>query len=89
MEVEEQPLNRQTVKPSNQPAQSSTADFAGLGRMALPYADYCADHLAGGKFDRRRICRTFGECTNAPRHGKVSGCYPLDAFYKTLEKERN
>ena len=65
------------------------ADFAGLGRMALPYADYCADHLAGGKFDRRRICRTFGECTNAPRHGKVSGCYPLDAFYKTLEKERN
>ena len=65
------------------------ADFAGLGRMALPYADYCVDHLAGGKFDRRRICRTFGECTNAPRHGKVSGCYPLDAFYKTLEKERN
>ena len=65
------------------------ADFAGLGRMALPYANYCVDHLAGGKFDRRRICRTFGECTNAPRHGKVSGCYPLDAFYKTLEKERN
>jgi hypothetical protein len=57
--------------------------------MALPYADYCADHLAGGKFDRRRICRTFGECTNAPRHGKVSGCYPLDTFYKTLEKVRN
>ncbi len=65
------------------------ADFAGLGRMALPYADYCADHLAGGNFDRRRICRTFGDCTNAPRRGEVSGCYPLDAFYKTLEKVRH
>ncbi len=84
-----QPSNRQTVKPSNQPVKSAVADFAGLGRMALSYPEYCADHLAGGKFDRRRICRTFGECTNAPRHGKVSGCYPLDAFYKTLEKERN
>ncbi len=65
------------------PAKSAAADFAGLGRMALSYPEYCADHLAGGKFDRRRICRTFGECTNAPRHGKVSGCYPLDAFYRS------
>ena len=63
----------------------SFADFAGLGRMALSYPEYCADHLAGGKFDRRRICRTFGECTNAPRHGKVSGCYPLDSFYRELK----
>ncbi len=71
------------------PAKSAAADFAGLGRMALSYPEYCADHLAGGKFDRRRICRTFGECTNAPRHGRVSGCYPLDVFYKTLEKGPN
>ena len=84
-----QPSNRQTVKPSNQPVKSAAADFAGLGRMALSYPEYCADHLAGGKFDRRRICRTFGECTNAPRHGRVSGCYPLDVFYKTLEKGLN
>ena len=68
-------------------AKSATADFAGLGRMALSYPEYCADHLAGGKFDRRRICRTFGECTNAPRHGKVSGCYPLDSFYRQLAVE--
>ena len=67
------------------PAKSAAADFAGLGRMALSYPEYCADHLAGGKFDRRRICRTFGECTNAPRHGCVSGCYPLDAFYRELK----
>ena len=71
------------------PVKSAAADFAGLGRMALSYPEYCADHLAGGKFDRRRICRTFGECTNAPRHGRVSGCYPLDVFYKTLEKGLN
>ena len=64
------------------------ADFAGLGRMALPYPDYCADHLAGGGLDRRRICRTFGECTNAPRRGEVSGCYPLDAFYKQMGDRR-
>ena len=64
------------------------ADFAGLGRMALPYPDYCADHLAGGRLDRRRICRTFGECTNAPRRGEVSGCYPLDAFYKQIGDRR-
>lgn len=62
------------------------ADFAGIGRMALPYADYCADHLAGKPFDKRRICRTFGDCTNAPRHGEISGCYPLDEFYRKLKK---
>ena len=32
--------------------------------------------------EKRRICRTFGDCTTAPRHGIVSGCYPLDDFYK-------
>lgn len=62
-----------------------TADFAGIGRMALPYADYCDDHIAGRPFNRCRICRTFGDCTNAPRHGQVSGCYPLDDFYKQLK----
>ncbi len=59
------------------------ADFAGIGRMAIAYPDFCADALAGKALDRRRICRTFGDCTNAPRNGMVSGCYPLDPFYKT------
>ena len=81
------PLSHSSIPPLS--TGGPAADFAGLGRMALPYAEYCADHLAGGRFDRRRICRTLGECTNAPRHGRVSGCYPLDAFYKTLEKEGN
>ena len=34
--------------------------------------------------DRSRICRTFSDCTTAPRKGLVSGCYPLDEFYKSL-----
>ena len=58
------------------------ADFVGLGRMVLPYPDLAADALAGRPLDRRRICRTFSDCTTAPRKGMVSGCYPLDDFYK-------
>ncbi len=37
---------------------------------------------AGRKTDRKRICRTFSDCTTGPRNGLVSGCYPLDPFYK-------
>ncbi|UCC65303.1 MAG: NADH:flavin oxidoreductase [Anaerolineae bacterium] len=58
------------------------ADFVGLGRMALSYPDMVADVLAGRPLQRRRICRTFSDCTTAPRSGLVSGCYPLDDFYK-------
>lgn len=58
------------------------ADFAGLGRMALAYPDMIADVLAGRPLQRKRICRTFSDCTTAPRKGLVSGCYPLDAFYR-------
>lgn len=58
------------------------ADFAGIGRMAISYPNFCADSLAGKKLERSKICRTFGDCTNAPRNGMVSGCYPLDDHYK-------
>jgi 2,4-dienoyl-CoA reductase-like NADH-dependent reductase (Old Yellow Enzyme family) len=58
------------------------ADFVGLGRVALPYPDIVADVLAGRPLQRKRICRTFSDCTTAPRHGLVSGCYPLDDFYR-------
>ena len=37
--------------------------------------------LAGNETDRRLVCRTFSDCTTAPRAGLVSGCYPLDDFY--------
>ena len=58
------------------------ADFVGLGRMVLTYPDMVADILEGEPLQRKRICRTFSDCTTAPRNGLVSGCYPLDEFYK-------
>ncbi len=58
------------------------ADFIGLGRMALSYPELPADVLAGRPLRRKQICRTFSDCTTAPRNGMVSGCYPLDPFYK-------
>lgn len=57
-------------------------DSIGLGRMVLSYPDLPADVLAGKALSRKRVCRTFSECTTAPRNGIVSGCYPLDPFYK-------
>ncbi len=58
------------------------ADFVGLGRMVLSYPELPADVLAGRPLQRTRLCRTFSDCTTAPRNGLVSGCYPLDEFYK-------
>jgi NADPH2 dehydrogenase len=58
------------------------ADFVGLGRMTLSYPEMLADVLAGRPLQRKLICRTFSDCTTAPRAGLVSGCYPLDEFYK-------
>ena len=59
------------------------ADFVGIGRMALSYPEIITDSLNGRELDAKRICRTFGDCTNAPRAGMVSGCYPLDDYYKS------
>ncbi|MCA9071535.1 MAG: NADH:flavin oxidoreductase, partial [Planctomycetaceae bacterium] len=59
------------------------ADVIGLGRMVLSYPHLPADVLAGYPLARKLICRTFSECTTAPRNGMVSGCYPLDPFYKS------
>jgi NADPH2 dehydrogenase len=58
------------------------ADFIGLGRVMLSYPELPADVLAGRPLARKRLCRTFSDCTTAPRNGLVSGCYPLDPFYK-------
>ncbi|UDQ96887.1 NADH:flavin oxidoreductase [Lentisphaerota bacterium WC36G] len=63
---------------------SGMQDFAGIGRMVLSYPEICADSLAGKPLNRRLICRTFGDCTTAPRNGLVSGCYPLDLYYKKM-----
>ena len=60
------------------------ADSIGLGRMMLSYPDMPLDILAGRPLQRKAICRTFSDCTTAPRNGLVSGCYPLDDYYKQL-----
>ena len=67
-------------------ARRGMADFVGLGRMALSYPQLPADLLAGRPLQRKRVCRTFSDCTTAPRNGMVSGCYPLDEFYKSRDE---
>jgi NADPH2 dehydrogenase len=57
------------------------ADMIGLGRMILSYPNLVAETLAGGLQTPKLICRTFSECTTAPRNGMISGCYPLDPHY--------
>jgi len=52
--------------------------------MVLSYPALPADALTGASLVRGSICRTFSDCTTAPRHGLRSGCYPLDAYYKAL-----
>jgi 2,4-dienoyl-CoA reductase-like NADH-dependent reductase (Old Yellow Enzyme family) len=59
-------------------------DVVGLGRMALSLPELPAQVLAGDPLDRRHVCRTFSDCTTAPRHGLVSGCWPLDEHYKAM-----
>lgn len=56
----------------------------GLGRMALSLPGLPAAVLGGEPLDRRHVCRTFSDCTTAPRHGLVSGCWPLDEHYRSL-----
>ncbi len=60
------------------------AEFVGLGRIVLSYPELPRDTLAGREMARKKVCRTFSDCTTAPRHGIVSGCYPLDPYYKDL-----
>jgi 2,4-dienoyl-CoA reductase-like NADH-dependent reductase (Old Yellow Enzyme family) len=58
------------------------ADLVGLGRMVLSYPELLWHASEGQEIQRKRICRTFSDCTTAPRKGLPSGCYPLDSHYK-------
>lgn len=60
-------------------------DFVGLGRMVLSYPEFLWDASAGTQIQRKLICRTFSDCTTAPRNGLPSGCYPLDEHYKNSD----
>jgi NADPH2 dehydrogenase len=59
-------------------------DLVGLGRVVLSYPELPHDSLTHGSLERKKVCRTFSDCTTAPRNGIVSGCYPLDPYYKKL-----
>jgi 2,4-dienoyl-CoA reductase-like NADH-dependent reductase (Old Yellow Enzyme family) len=56
-------------------------DIVGLGRMTLSYPGILADAVEKGVLTAKSICRTFSDCTTAPRNGLISGCYPLDKYY--------
>ena len=56
-------------------------DMVGLGRMTLSYPELVTDTLIHGKLTPKTVCRTFSDCTTAPRNGLISGCYPLDPWY--------
>ena len=55
--------------------------MVGLGRMTLSYPDMLVDATDKGVVTPKLICRTFSDCTTAPRNGLISGCYPLDKYY--------
>ena len=57
----------------------------GSYRMVLTYPEILWDAARGTAIQHKRICRTFSDCTTAPRKGLPSGCYPLDKYYKMSE----
>jgi len=61
---------------------TGAVDSVGIGRMVLSYPEMVADTLEGRALQRKSICRTFSDCTTGPRNGLISGCYPLDPYYK-------
>jgi 2,4-dienoyl-CoA reductase-like NADH-dependent reductase (Old Yellow Enzyme family) len=60
-------------------------DAVAMGRMILTYPELLYDVSEGKTVEHKRICRTFSDCTTAPRKGLPSGCYPLDPYYKNSE----
>ncbi|MFO0929441.1 MAG: hypothetical protein U0736_20830 [Gemmataceae bacterium] len=58
--------------------------FVGVGRASLPMPDFARQLQEQGKFERRRICRTFSYCTALMRskhnaEGQfATGCPPFD-----------
>ncbi len=63
---------------------SGGTDAVGLGRMVLAYPTLSRDVLERGVLEAKRLCRTFSDCTTGPRAGLISGCFPLDPFYRGL-----
>jgi NADPH2 dehydrogenase len=63
-------------------------DFVGIGRMVLSYPHIIHDTLTDGEINNPElICRTLSDCTTAPRNGIISGCFPFDNYYRSMEPE--
>ncbi len=60
----------------------------GYGRGILSYPELPNDVLEQREVARERLCRTFSDCTTAPRNGLISGCFPLDAHYKQMPERQ-
>jgi NADPH2 dehydrogenase len=58
--------------------------FVGIGREVLSYPELPADTLHGRPLKLKKLCRTFSDCSTGPRNGLISGCYPLDPYYRKL-----
>ena len=63
---------------------SGKVDTVGLGRVVLSYPALPRDVLEKGELNSKTICRTFSDCTTGPRQGLMSGCFPLDPYYRKL-----
>ncbi|MBC8327585.1 MAG: NADH:flavin oxidoreductase [Planctomycetes bacterium] len=59
-------------------------DSVGLGRLMLAYPELPLHLLRGEPLQTKRLCRTFSDCTTGPRHGMISGCFPLDPYYREM-----
>ena len=69
---------------SQEVIQRGWVDSIGLGRMVLSYPELPADVLAGRTMARKRCVARLVTGTTSARKGMVSGCYPLDPFYKNV-----
>jgi hypothetical protein len=56
--------------------------------MVLAYPEFVRDVMEKGELARKRLCRTFSDCTTGPRNGMISGCFPLDPYYKALPEAK-
>lgn len=59
-------------------------DSVGFGRLMLSYPELPLHLLRGEELQTKRICRTFSDCTTGPRNGMLSGCFPLDPYYRVM-----
>jgi 2,4-dienoyl-CoA reductase-like NADH-dependent reductase (Old Yellow Enzyme family) len=62
--------------------------LVGVGRLLLSYPELPRDLLAGRELQQKRLCRTFSDCTTGPRNGMLSGCFPLDPYYRAMPESR-